>query len=207
MRLIDNTTAFSITALILGLSLPSIATAQNGAGAAAYPPGPTRSSAPATVLGGQPPKVFYACYIPTSGVTYRIKEVDIKQTCASDHVMFSWTDGGIPGPQGPKGDPGPQGPQGAKGDPGQSGFTQTQLVLSGEVTAPVGGSAVALATCPAGWLVVGGGFNVGSYTAPVPPFVSGSRPEGVDAWLVGMWNTAPGAVGNAKVSAYAICAK
>ena len=37
-----------------------------------------------------PAKVFYACYIPTSGVVYRIKEADLKQTCSSaDHVMFS----------------------------------------------------------------------------------------------------------------------
>ena len=207
MRTIRLTDAVSITALIAAIAFPSIGAAQNAATAAAYPPGPTKTSAAAMVGGGLPPKVFYACYIPTSGVTYRIKEVDIKQTCASDHIMFSWTDGGVAGPQGPKGDPGPQGPPGPQGDPGVSGFTQTQLVLSSSVSAPVGGSAVALATCPAGWLVVGGGYNVGSYTAPVPPFISGSRPEGPDAWLVGMWNTLPGAVGPANMCAYAICAK
>ena len=41
-----------------------------------------------------PPKVLYACYVPLTGTVYRIKEVDVRQTCASTtHVEFSWTDG------------------------------------------------------------------------------------------------------------------
>ena len=39
-------------------------------------------------------KVYYACYVPLTGTVYRIKEVDVRQTCASTtHVEFSWTDG------------------------------------------------------------------------------------------------------------------
>jgi Chaperone of endosialidase/YadA head domain repeat (2 copies) len=46
--------------------------------------------------------VFYACYVPSSGTVYRIKEPDLPQQCGSSskkgntiqHVEFSWTDGG-----------------------------------------------------------------------------------------------------------------
>src|SRR5215213_1993809 len=76
------------------------------------------------------PKVYYACYIPTSGTVYRIKETNLKQACASSaHVPFSWTDGGTPGPQGPEG---PKGDKGDQGEPGAPGFTETFFVL-GEV--------------------------------------------------------------------------
>src|SRR5215207_10420242 len=78
------------------------------------------------------PKVYYACYIPTSGTVYRIKETNLKQSCASTaHVPFSWTDGGTPGPQGPKGDKGDQGEQ---GEPGTPGFSELVTIASPEVT-------------------------------------------------------------------------
>jgi len=49
----------------------------------------------------QTPKVYYACYVPSTGTVYRIKEPDTPQQCSSsnkkgaqvDHVEFSWTDG------------------------------------------------------------------------------------------------------------------
>lgn len=50
-------------------------------------------------LGAQtdPPKVFFACYVPVAGVVYRIKEPGLPQACrATTHVEFSWTDG-LPG--------------------------------------------------------------------------------------------------------------
>lgn len=44
------------------------------------------------------PKVFHACYVPSSGTTYRIKEPNTPEAClttkgGSAHVEFSWTDG------------------------------------------------------------------------------------------------------------------
>jgi hypothetical protein len=39
-------------------------------------------------------KVFYACYVPNTGTTYRIKEANLPQACTSlTHVEFHWTDG------------------------------------------------------------------------------------------------------------------
>jgi trimeric autotransporter adhesin len=37
--------------------------------------------------------VFYACHVPLTGTVYRIKETNLKTTCTTGHVEFSWTDG------------------------------------------------------------------------------------------------------------------
>jgi len=40
------------------------------------------------------PKVFHACYIPTTGTVYLVNEADTRAACAApSHVPFSWTDG------------------------------------------------------------------------------------------------------------------
>jgi len=54
-----------------------------------------------TPAGAQAPKVFYACYVPSSGAVYRIKEPNTPTVCGTStkkgqtlvHVEFSWTDG------------------------------------------------------------------------------------------------------------------
>jgi hypothetical protein len=89
-------------------------------------------------LGAQAPmpKILYACYVPLTGTVYRIKEVDVRQTCASpSHREFSWNETGPEGPPGPAGPPGatgvmgppgtqgPQGPAGPDGPPGPAGAT------------------------------------------------------------------------------------
>lgn len=59
---------------------------------------PLVASAPA---GAQTPKVYYACYVPSTGTVYRIKEPNTPQECGSStkkgvttqHIEFSWTDG------------------------------------------------------------------------------------------------------------------
>lgn len=68
------------------------------------------------------PKILYACYIPNTGTTYRIKETDLKQTCTNtSHVMFSWNQQGVAGPVGPQGPIGLVGPQGPQGPQGVAG--------------------------------------------------------------------------------------
>lgn len=54
---------------------------------------------PLAAQNAQPaPSVFHACYVPGTGTVYRIREVDIRQSCASaSHVQFSWTDGASAG--------------------------------------------------------------------------------------------------------------
>ena len=48
-------------------------------------------------LGAQTPKVFFACYVPSTGTVYRIKETGLPSACSMKNktpdVEFSWTDG------------------------------------------------------------------------------------------------------------------
>ena len=68
------------------------------------------------------PKVYRACYTPTTGTVYRIGEPGMPSACAKPtHVEFTWTSEGQPGPQGPVGPQGPAGPAGPKGDAGLQG--------------------------------------------------------------------------------------
>jgi hypothetical protein len=68
------------------------------------------------------PKVFWACYVPGTGTTYRVREADLKQECQRPtHVLFSWNETGPQGPQGPQGAAGPAGPQGDTGPQGPAG--------------------------------------------------------------------------------------
>lgn len=54
---------------------------------------------------------YAACYVPRSGTVYRIKAPNTPSACTKkDHVEFSWTEAGMPGPRGPAGPQGPQGP-------------------------------------------------------------------------------------------------
>jgi hypothetical protein len=68
------------------------------------------------------PVLLYACYVPTSGTVYRIKEPNLKQTCLStQHVEFFWNQQGPVGPQGPQGIQGNQGVAGPQGTAGTAG--------------------------------------------------------------------------------------
>jgi hypothetical protein len=70
------------------------------------------------------PVVLYACYVPLSGTSYRIKEVDLKQACIStSHIEYSWNQQGPVGPQGPQGIQGIQGVAGPAGAAGAAGAT------------------------------------------------------------------------------------
>ena len=70
------------------------------------------------------PLALHACYVPVTGLVYRIKEPGLPSSCFSTkHVEFSWASDtspgsgseGVPGPTGPQGPPGPTGPPGSPG--------------------------------------------------------------------------------------------
>ncbi|MGH7673244.1 MAG: tail fiber domain-containing protein [Gemmatimonadales bacterium] len=51
-------------------------------------------SAPSGLRAQSTPKIFFACYVPTTGSIYRIKEPVLRDACTGDkHVEFSWIDG------------------------------------------------------------------------------------------------------------------
>ncbi len=121
---------------------------------------------------------------------------------------------GDPGPAGapgPAGEPGPVGPAGAPGEPGLAGapgISGWEQITSTAVSLPTGGTKAAVARCPAGKQVFGGGF-----TSPGPgSTVVESRP--VSGPVAGDTRTAPGWLVWARnpsgpdstLSAYALCA-
>ena len=123
------------------------------------------AAAPSTASSqNAPPAIIYACYVPTSGTVYRIKETDLRETCTSPHhVEFNWNQQGPVGPQGPQGIPGPTGATGAKGATGLTGATGA--------TGPAGPTG---ATGPAGASGVGdlhqasNGLDAGPLSVSVP---------------------------------------
>jgi hypothetical protein len=85
--------------------------------------GSTAATAQGTpVTPSSTPVLLYACYVPNTGTTYRIKETDVRQQCVSAlHVEYSWNQQGPAGPQGIQGIQGVAGPAGAAGATGATG--------------------------------------------------------------------------------------
>lgn len=98
-----------------------------------------------------PDGTIHACYAINGGT---LRVIDSDASCKLLEKKLSWNQ------KGAKGDPGPKGDQGAKGDPGPpgSGFGGLQ-VTSDLVEVPAGSArwAKALAWCPEGKKVIGGG--------------------------------------------------
>jgi Collagen triple helix repeat (20 copies) len=121
-------------------------------------------------------------------------------------------DPGLQGPkgdaglQGLKGDTGLQGPKGDKGDKGQAGaqgsagVSYYKIVVGTELALSIGGTGTEDVYCPAGKLVVGGGFGA-SYDVALKD----SRPvAGNTAWRINVESLQVQAI--ETVTPYAICA-
>ena len=133
------------------------------------------------------PKRFYACYAPSSGAAYGIKETDPEQQCAeTTHVQFSWTD--------------------SSSTPRSSRVSQVNGTAA---SAPAGSEfTVATATCPAGTTLVGGSYTFHSFSPSAPPFVfgQGQSTEEPNRWEVYLENS-DGTGPPAEVSARALCSR
>jgi hypothetical protein len=111
------------------------------------------------------PAIIYACYVPTTGTVYRIREPKTPPQCTNvKHVEFSWNQQGIQGPQGEAGAAGPAGPQGPEGAagpagaPGTPGVSGYEILRSPRIEIPAGGYSQHVLDCPAGKFATGGGF-------------------------------------------------
>lgn len=153
---------------------------------------PTRVAAQGT------PTVLYGCYVPTSGTVYRIKADGLQTDCRSkNHVEFTWS---LQGPQGAQGPVGPPGPQGVAGP---SGPVSGRVIVQALASAQPNQAESAIATCPPGKKVLGGGFS-----GPIASvIVNQNHPEfsgGTDTgWRVVFTNTSQFV---SSITAYAICA-
>ncbi len=103
------------------------------------------------------------------------------------------------GATGPQGDAGPHGDAGLQGEAGPQGDTGAAGAngVSGHVIVTASGTNTAVASCPSGKKVIGGGGDAtGSAT------VTGSYPSSATAWTA----TKGGGTSSNSVTAYAICA-
>jgi hypothetical protein len=170
----------------------------------------------AAVPGGD--GVIHGCYqkpgLLANEGALRVIDTDKGQACRSNELAVEWNQKGAKGdvgPQGPKGDPGPQGPKGdpgTQGEPGPKGDTGPQGPpgAAGDVRGYTTvktlerESDIAVAHCPPGTKVIGGGgaAGVGAVIAASAPNDDGT------AWTV-VRDADPGPF-KAAMAAYAICA-
>lgn len=107
---------------------------------------------------------------------------------------------GAAGPAGPQGEPGAAGPQGEPGPPGISGWEQ---VTSAAVMLPAGSTRSAVARCPVGKQVFGGGFTSPGAGATVVESHPAPVVAGAAGWVV--WARNPSGP-DSTLTAYALCA-
>jgi hypothetical protein len=105
------------------------------------------------------------------------------------------------------------GPQGAQGEPGVSGYQIVQNEPFPQVLFP-DDSVDVIATCPAGKLVLGGGYQLEATTDPFFPSLpptevsivqSGPSADG-SAWIVTVVNPSATQFGQLQVTLNVICA-
>lgn len=129
-----------------------------------------------------------ACYVPKTGSVYRIQAAGAPDACKTNHIQFSWENGGS-----------------GTGTGGTGGVTFTRRQTTAAVVAP-GEWGENAAACEPGEKVTGGGYsaNPGDQTVNVSenlPHVSGSPP--IEYWSVNLKH-----LGDAPISfvVYAVCA-
>ena len=136
-----------------------------------------------------------ACYVPKSGTVYRIKVDGAPTKCAQNHVEFTWSATGTPGPQGPQGETGPQGPAGPAGNTG------LEIVQRAQREIDPGQSQTVDVTCPTGGKVaIGGGFAMGGGSNGIN--VHSSEPLADGSWRFYVSNSAATSL---QFRAYVLC--
>ena len=138
------------------------------------------------------------CYVPNSGTVYRIKAAGLPDACHSkNHVEFTWSLQGPPGPAGPTGPQGSTGPAG-----GLAAAGRTLAVAVGTNLAP-GETGQVNATCPVGKVATGGGFF-----APFHHVIS-AGPDAADprTWSVVSTNTQTVPIGGTFATAICVPAQ
>ena len=164
--------------------------------------------------------VIHGCYqrpgLLANEGALRVIDTEKGQTCRSNELAVDWNqkgakgDAGPQGPQGPKGDPGSPGPkgdpgaqgvQGPKGDTGAQGPQGEPGAVRGyRVVRVTSQGGTAIAPCPEGEKVLGGGGSAG-----LDDVIAASAPNGdATGWVVVRLPVQPPIQGS--MAAWAICA-
>lgn len=125
--------------------------------------------------------IINGCYLKATG-SLRVIDPSAggwRGQCLAAETPISWNQVGPQGPQGEQGVPGPQGEQGIQGVPGPAGVSGYVRVQQAATVAPQQ-VAILDVPCPAGKMVVGGGFY--SITSSLP--VQASFPVDDQTWRV-----------------------
>jgi hypothetical protein len=132
--------------------------------------------------------VVRGCYAKANG---QLRVVDRTSDCRSSERALSWNQRGAAGPQGakgktgaqgPTGTPGAPGPTGQQGPPGTSGLLSIQRVTATNVPHDSFNGHSAIATCPPGTKLLGGGYHLtGQPPAQLAHDDNGPVP-GAEAW-------------------------
>ncbi|MFF0290050.1 hypothetical protein [Streptomyces sp. NPDC005262] len=162
--------------------------------------------------------VYTGCYNPSKGNYYqstgyynqgtsnynqgtgnlRVIDYEGGERCRRSEVLVTWNEQGQQGPVGPAG---PQGATGAQGPAGAGGLTGYEFVEKQfTVEAGTGGSQSFEAPCPAGKLVIGGGYFLFD---PGPVISRDSPTPSGDGWLIAIRENSPIAT---LINVYATCA-
>jgi collagen triple helix repeat protein len=164
-----------------------------------------------------------ACRESRTGAVILIDK-EAGKTCPSGWVALSWNQRGQTGPQGPAGPPGPvgpvgpqglQGPAGPQGERGPAGpmgpagppGPRGENGVSGYQVVVTSDSFQAMAVCPSGKVVIGGGGRTSDFGQALagshPAFFNTSGPE-PNAWEATLSTTIVSPPNT--VTAWAICA-
>ena len=138
---------------------------------------------------------IHGCYKKVGG-DLSVIDPGTGATCKPSEASLDWSQTGADGSTGPQGAQGQSGPQGAQGPDGVADY---QIVTAQATTAIVGAppaSAFFSASCPAGTITTGGGYQIPA-SANVTPVNSSS--DGT-SWLVDVTGDA-----GVTVTAFAVC--
>ena len=158
------------------------------------------------------PETIRACFVPASGTIYRIGVEGSPTSCHGGHIEMSWNvagPAGAAGAPGPKGEDGAPGPAGPAGPAGTGGLLPARAVRDSVDIAP-GRFGRAVATCPAGFTMLAGGFQFSFFDRGFTKIV-GSLPLSVqgsstpNAWAAEAFNEDVAAGATRRVYAYVLC--
>lgn len=132
---------------------------------------------------------------------------DAGTACPSGTTAIAWNKTGPQGAPGPKGATGPQGPAGPAGPTGPPGGLADVVTVPQKETVLAGFLKEAIAVCPAGYQVTGGGYQVPNSLVAVTidePIVDQLFTPARNAWDVVVHD---GDTIDLDFTAYAVCAR